>query len=73
MPGRTRFVYGFEYEEQADAFLSDAREAGFEANPDTRDDTIQAVSVVADAGDEPELDRLAERSFGHSLGGRPAD
>jgi hypothetical protein len=73
MSDQIRFVYGFEHEQEADAFLGQARAAGYEATLDTRDDGIEAVSVVADESAEPDLDHLAEQSFGHSLGGRPAD
>jgi hypothetical protein len=73
MTDKIKFVYGFEYEEHADAFLSKASSAGYEAALDTRHDGIEAVSVTAERGAESELDRLAEASFGYSLGARPTD
>lgn len=72
MSGQSRFVYGFEYEEHADAFLSEVRAAGHNAALEVRDDGVEAVGVIADENVEQELDRLAEQSFGHSLGARPA-
>lgn len=67
-----RFVYGFEYEQHADAFLAGALAAGFEAALDERNDSIEGVGVNAEPSAEPRLDHLAERHFGYSLGGRPA-
>ena len=72
MSGQVRFVYGFEWEEHADAFLAEARAAGHQATLDDRDDGIEAVSIIAEVDDGRELDLMAERSFGHSLGARSA-
>jgi len=67
-----KYVYGFEYEEHADAFLAQAQAAGYEAALDPRDDGIEAVAVIASEDAESALSSLAEQSFGHDLGARPA-
>lgn len=62
-----RFVFGFEYEEHADAFLADVLAAGFDAALDERDDGIEGVSVNAEPSAEAQLSQLADQHFGHTL------
>jgi len=72
MRGSIRYVYGFEYEEQADEFVTEALAAGYDAHRDVREDTIEGASVLGAPEDEDALNHLAMRNAGHDLGARPA-